>query len=459
MTSTPDVPVLPQGTLVGGRYRIVRAIGSGGMGVVYEAVHDTLGQRLALKILNGDLARSADLAKRLEREAKTLARLESPHIARVIDVDVAPGAMPFMAMELLIGNDLDDEIVRRTSIPWREAVGWVLEACEAMRAAHANGIVHRDLKPANLFLHQADGRRVVKVLDFGISKITAAQDVAVTLTQSVIGTPLYMSPEQMTRPREVDLRTDVWALGLVLYELVTGVAPFEAETPQAVAILIATKEPEPMSALMPGLPPGLDSVVLRAIRKAPAERFQSATELAEALAAVLQGRANVDAVPAAGRAVAGHEAAIASTGVRARDPSLENTVAVIAERPPRPARSPAVWIALGGAAVVFGSVGIWLATRAGASPVAGEASAPSQTAAAASAAATATAPPEEAPPTVTPMTSSSAVASAAAVQPSTSATVGSAPAAPRSPPRHTGEAPSTAAPPTTTGKPKPPTRL
>ncbi len=456
MTSTSDVPVLPQGTLVGGRYRIVRAIGSGGMGVVYEAVHDTLGQRLALKILNGDLARSADLAKRLEREAKTLARLESPHIARVIDVDVAPGAMPFMAMELLVGNDLDEEIVRRTTIPWREAVGYVLEACEAMRAAHANGIVHRDLKPANLFLHQADGRRVVKVLDFGISKITAAQDVAVTLTQSVIGTPLYMSPEQMTRPREVDLRTDVWALGLVLYELVTGVAPFEAETPQAVAILIATKEPEPLSAFMPGLPPALEAVVRRATQKAPADRFQTASELADALAAVLQGRTDVLPATTAPAPVPAQDASIGTTGVRARDPSLENTVAVAVEPPPRPRSSRALWGALGGVAVALGGVGIWLATRAGASPAVDAAPTPTHQAAA-SAASSSTAAAEEAPPTVTPVVSGTPVASAAPAEPSSTAVVGTAPSGPRTPPRRTAEP--TSEPPASTSKPKPPTRL
>jgi len=453
VTSPNTKSGLPEGTVVGGRYRIVREIGSGGMGVVYEAVHDRLGHRLALKVLSGDLARSPDLAIRLEREAKTLARLESPHIARVVDVDVAGDGLPFMAMELLVGNDLDDEVVKRRAIPWREAAGYVLQACEAMKAAHAHGIVHRDLKPANLFLHESGGARVVKVLDFGISKLTAAQDVGLTLTQSPIGTPLYMSPEQMTRPKDVDARTDVWALGVVLYELVTGVVPFEAETPQAVAILIATKEPEPMSSIVREVPPALEAVVRRALQKAPADRFQSAAELAAAINAVLGG--SETSIPLE---VAIPAAAPSSNEARARDPSLEQTVIAPTTAAPRQRSSRMVWIACG-VGVALAGPAIWLAARDG-SGATGPQPKPEATATVTATAASATTT-EATPPRVTPVPSDTASVSAAPSTSSSSA-VGapSASVTPRPGPRRTGEPTAPVdTPPTTTGRPKPPTRL
>ncbi|NUO51335.1 MAG: serine/threonine protein kinase [Polyangiaceae bacterium] len=451
MTSPNSKSGLPEGTVVGGRYRIVREIGSGGMGVVYEAVHDRLGHRLALKVLSGDLARSPDLAIRLEREAKTLARLESPHIARVVDVDVAGDGLPFMAMELLVGSDLDDEIVKRQAIPWREAAGYVLQACEAMKAAHAHGIVHRDLKPANLFLHETGGARVVKVLDFGISKLTAAQDVGLTLTQSPIGTPLYMSPEQMTRPKDVDVRTDVWALGVVLYELVTGVVPFEAETPQAVAILIATKEPEPMSSIVRDVPPALEAVVRRALQKTAADRFQTVAELAAAINAALRGS---EASIPLGATVP--PATPSSNEARARDPSLEQTVVAPTAAAPRQRSSTMVWIACG-VGVVLAGPAIWLAARDG-SGATGPQPKPEATATL-----TATATPtsaEPSPPSVTPAPSGAASVSAApSASGSSAAGAPSASATPRPGPRRTGDPTPVETPPTSTGRPKPPTRL
>jgi serine/threonine-protein kinase len=443
-------PGLPEGTVVASRYRIIREIGSGGMGVVYEAEHVRLAQRFALKVLGGDLVQSPELARRFEREARTLARLESPHIARVTDVDVAEGGAPFIAMELLHGNDLDQEIERRGRLPWREAAQYVLQACRAMSAAHAHGIVHRDLKPANLFLHESEEGRIVKVLDFGISKITTGQDVSVTLTQSPIGTPLYMSPEQMTRPKEVDVRTDVWALGVVLYETLTARAPFEADTPQAVAILIATKEPAPISSIAPDVPAALEAVVARAIEKDPAERFPSVAALASALEAVLGGAPayDTDGPHASPASVQIPQPARSRPGDRSRDPLLETTVPL--SRPI--GRAPAArrrWIVLGAAlGLVAAGVG-WALGRDGTAAVA--VSTTDRAAATAPTESAGVAPPFDVAPSPSPAVSEPAP------EPSASA----APSASHKPARaRTARPPATAEPaPFSTGKAKPPTRL
>ncbi|HMY18568.1 MAG TPA: serine/threonine-protein kinase [Polyangium sp.] len=193
------------GTLLMGKYRIERELGSGGMGVVLEATHVALGQTVAVKLLNAQHAQSAEVVARFLREARIAATLPSDHIARVSDVGTTEAGIPYIVMERLVGRDLDAELAQRGKLPVSEAVDLMLEACEGVAMAHAHGLVHRDLKPANLFLAERPLRpRVLKVLDFGLSKDDNNKQGALTGTETVFGTPQYMSPEQIQSARNVD---------------------------------------------------------------------------------------------------------------------------------------------------------------------------------------------------------------------------------------------------------------
>ena len=253
------------------------------MGAVFEATHVKLGQRVAIKMLLPELLDAPDLVARFEREARAAARLRHRNAARVTDVDQTDAGVPYMVMELLHGHDLESELEARRPLPIGECVHYVMQAASAMSEAHALGTVHRDLKPSNLFLHdEADGSSCLKVLDFGISKLTT-DDVRVTSTQTQMGTPLYMSPEQVRSAKNVDHRTDVWSLGVILYELLAGEPPFMG-TAAGVGAAIAADDPRPLRELRPEVPEALAAVVRRAREKDPAKRFQSMQDLASALA-------------------------------------------------------------------------------------------------------------------------------------------------------------------------------
>ena len=281
--STPTDQDLPgPGDQLAGKYTIVGVLGEGGMGVVYEAQHERLGQRVAIKMLRKEVRDMAEVVRRFDREARAAAKLKSPHVARVQDVDVLPDGVPFIVMEYLEGRDLHTLLDERRQLPVNEAVRYMLEACSAMAEAHAAGIVHRDLKPSNLFLAEGGERPIVKVLDFGISK-TADENVSVTMTQSSLGTPLYMSPEQIRSAKGVDMRTDVWSLGVILYELLSGSTPFSGESATAVVASVTADEPAPLRRLRPDIPEALEATVMRTLEKKPDLRFQTITELAEAL--------------------------------------------------------------------------------------------------------------------------------------------------------------------------------
>ncbi len=276
---------LPQpGDLVAAKYRILRIVGEGGMGVVFEALHERLNQRFALKVLRCEEGEKApEFFGRFEREARAAAKLKGKNVARVSDVDTLDDGTPFLVMEFLEGTDLDTELERRGRLPIGEAVDYVVQACSGVAEAHSRGIVHRDLKPHNLFLTQEDDRVVVKLLDFGISKVQDENETSVTLTRSTLGTPLYMSPEQIRATQNADARSDVWSLGVILYELLTGTTPFDGENPAAVIAAITADEVPPPSLHRPELPESLTATVMKALRKRPDERYQSAKALAEAL--------------------------------------------------------------------------------------------------------------------------------------------------------------------------------
>jgi serine/threonine protein kinase len=280
--SERPIPVNP-GDLLAGKYRVEAILGVGGMGIVVAAKHEQLDLRVAIKFIRPEALGNREAAERFLREARAAARLKSEHTARVLDVGKLESGAPYMVMELLDGNDLAQVLRERGQLPIEQAVDWVVQACEAVAEAHLMGIVHRDIKPQNLFLARSEGQERVKVLDFGVSKAIGGMEGALTHTRAIIGSPLYMSPEQMRSSRGVDARSDVWALGVVLFELLTTHPPFESETLTELCLMIVGDPPRPLLELRPDAPAGLAEVVLRCLRKDAAERFANAAELAAAL--------------------------------------------------------------------------------------------------------------------------------------------------------------------------------
>ena len=270
---------LTPGLMLLDKYRVESILGKGGMGIVVRAYHPGLDERVAIKILRDDVA-DPEAARRFLREAQATVRLKSEHVARVSDVGTTDEGMSYMVMELLDGGDIGQMLeAQRFEAP--DAVTLVLQACVALAEAHALGIVHRDIKPANLFVTMRDERPHVKVLDFGISKVAAGMDgTALTQTQSMLGTPAYMSPEQMRSARTVDLRSDVWSIGTVLYEMIEGELPFTAENFSEMVVKVSIDAPTPPVVMEPALA----AIVLRCLEKSADARFASTLELAQALA-------------------------------------------------------------------------------------------------------------------------------------------------------------------------------
>jgi serine/threonine-protein kinase len=269
--------------VIGGKYRVERVLGEGGMGVVVAATHVTLGTKVALKVLRVEAGASPELVARFEREGQAAARLTCEHVARVIDMGKDRGA-PYLVMEMLVGRDLADEIAARGALPVAEAVELVMQASVGLAAAHASGLVHRDIKPANLFVtRRPTGAPVVKVLDFGLSKVENAH-IELTSSATSFGTPQYMSPEQTRSSKHVDARTDQHALALVLFELATGKRAFDAPSPTAVLVDIAVKIAPRARSILREIPQGLDDALARALSKQPDERFADLAAFAAALA-------------------------------------------------------------------------------------------------------------------------------------------------------------------------------
>lgn len=273
------------GDVVEGKYEILEILGAGGMGVVVAARHNRLDERVAIKFLKPRAEGAIEAQERFLREARACAKIKSEHVVRVMDCSVLPSGAPYILMEHLEGTDLAQH---PRPIAVEDVVDWVLQACEAVAEAHALGFVHRDLKPSNLFLtRRGDGSACVKVLDFGISKVmpeVSGTDPSLTDTQSVFGSPAYMSPEQVRSAKRADPRSDIWALGVILYELLTGELPFRGETSSGTLAAIVADTPHPPGSLRRDVSAELGAAILHCLEKDPSARFQNLGELARALA-------------------------------------------------------------------------------------------------------------------------------------------------------------------------------
>jgi eukaryotic-like serine/threonine-protein kinase len=267
------------------KYAVERELGRGGMGVVFSAMHTDLGRKVALKVLLPQHAGSERIVERFLREGRAAAKLSSEHVAKVLDVGRHPAGLPYLVMEYLDGRDLGRVVDEGGPLQLSEAIHLLLQVCEGLADAHAAGLVHRDLKPENLFLVQRkDGTPCVKVLDFGIAK-EVAEASSMTGTNDTFGSPHYMSPEQLRASRTVDVRSDIWALGIVAFELLSARFPFDAESVFALASCILSDPPHSLGTLRPDLPKGFVDVVARCLEKKAADRPQNVAELAASLAA------------------------------------------------------------------------------------------------------------------------------------------------------------------------------
>jgi serine/threonine-protein kinase len=287
MPSLHDIDVgVKEGDVLAGKYRVERILGAGGMGVVVAAQHIQLDEKVALKFLLPEALKVPEAVARFDREARAAVKIKSEHVARVTDVGKLESGSPYMVMEYLQGGDLAGMLEKTGRLPVQRAVDFVLQACEAIAEAHSLGIVHRDLKPANLFcIKSPNGQLSIKVLDFGISKMTSAtENVQMTRTTAVMGSPVYMSPEQMQTSKGVDARTDIWSLGVILHELLAGTVPFDSQTVTELAIRVATEPPPPVTSVRPEVPAGLEQAIFKCLEKPRERRFQDIAELAAAIA-------------------------------------------------------------------------------------------------------------------------------------------------------------------------------
>jgi serine/threonine protein kinase len=283
------MPPFANGSIIAGKYLIEETLAEGGIGVVVLAKHLALRQRVAIKYLKPKTLGNPAIVERFLREARLAAQITSEHVVSVYDVGTVPDGGPYMVMEYLVGEDLG-RTIRGGPLPTPRAVDYILQACDALAEAHALGIVHRDIKPENLFVAQrASSTPILKIIDFGISKTTSkngedANWARQTAVNDRFGTPLYMSPEQLRSTTQVDARTDIWSLGVVLYELLTGVPPFGGDDLPQMCTNIIAGEPQGLIELRPSATPELEAIVLRCLEKDPAKRFRNVGELAGALA-------------------------------------------------------------------------------------------------------------------------------------------------------------------------------
>ena len=359
---TPAAPLNPTlpGTVLAGKYKVERIIGQGGMGVVVEARHITLDERVALKFLLPEYASHPEASGRFLREARAAVKIKSEHVARVSDVGTLDTGAPYMVMEFLEGDDLSRLLEKQGVLQIPDAIDYVVQGCEALAEAHGHGIVHRDLKPANLFLtKRSNGTPLVKVLDFGISKMSGAGVDNLTKTTTAMGSALYMSPEQMQATRGVDHRTDIYALGVTLYELLAGKQPFYADTLPQLCAAVFTGVPTPIRESRPDVPPELAAVMEKAYARDRAHRYQSVAELVVALAPfapprsrpTIEGVAHMGGISANAIAPSGVHAAPMPSAPNLNAAALGSTVAVPGMADGRASSAPVI----GAAPVLSGS--------------------------------------------------------------------------------------------------------
>jgi serine/threonine-protein kinase len=279
---------LQQGQVLDGKYRIVRVIGEGGMGAVYEGENTRIRRRVAIKVLHAGIAANTEMVQRFEREAQVAGTVGNDHILEILDLGALDSGERYMVMEYLDGETLTDRIKARTRLSPREASRLLRQVLQGLSAAHGAGIVHRDLKPDNIFILRAKAgiKDFVKIIDFGISKFSepgTGVSNRMTRTGALMGTPHYMAPEQATGSTDIDRRTDIYAVGIIMYEAVTGRVPFQAETFNQLLFEIALAKIIPAQQIVPDLDPAIDTIIMKASARDPAHRFQTCDEFVEAL--------------------------------------------------------------------------------------------------------------------------------------------------------------------------------
>jgi len=292
--------MLTRGDVIGGKYRLIDPLGEGGMGAVWIAENLSIrGAEVAVKVLHANFARDPDAVRRFRAEAEATVRIGHPSIVRVFDYGQSDDGSPYMVMERLHGESLADRLERDRSLPVAEAVEVVTAVLEALDAAHQREILHRDMKPENIFMAREGDVVRPKILDFGVSKFLGddAERVRMTRTGALIGTPAYMSPEQARGETAIDLRSDVWAMGVILYELLTGRLPYEAANYNAMMIRIATEGHLPLTEALPDIDPVLASIAERAMARTAMGRYASARQMREALLAWSRGEGVLEATP------------------------------------------------------------------------------------------------------------------------------------------------------------------
>jgi len=360
VTAPADDGGFVPGTVLLDKYRVIRELGTGGMSRVVCAEHLALGTRVALKFLLPQLATLPDAPQRFAREATAATRFESEHVARVLDVGALPDGLPYMVLEYLEGQDLGRYVRQGKRFAVGEALDLVVQAADALARAHAAGVIHRDVKPSNLFLtHRPDGAPLLKVLDFGISKVieeAAKEDLELTKTTAVMGSALYMSLEQMRSTKTVDHRTDIYALGVSLYELLTGTHPFTAESFSELCVKVSLDPPEALRTHRPDISEALAEVIAVAYARSVLERYQSIGRFVEALApfATAETARRIEAIRRFERA------SYPDGKIPERRPTPLGLRATTATRPPRFAWAPYAGVAVAGltlAAALWVSLG------------------------------------------------------------------------------------------------------